>query len=123
MLTSPQRRLLSENLESEHTLKLDMTDPEGVAREMLAYIGKIAGHGHSFSVVVDPGDHDYEKKFNIDGDGQFRMSIYGGRECNECDKWIDFDRIAEGQLYCGKQVVGICDGPDEFWCKACGLEK
>jgi len=41
--------------------------------DMLAYIGKTGGIGHSFEVVVDPGDPDYEKKFGFDGDGSDRV--------------------------------------------------
>jgi hypothetical protein len=37
--------------------------------DMLAYIGKIGGHGHSFGITVDPGDSEYERKFGFDGDG------------------------------------------------------
>ena len=41
--------------------------------KMLAYIGKIASGGHSFGIVVDPGDSDYEKSFGFDGDGSDRV--------------------------------------------------
>lgn len=42
--------------------------------DLLDYIKKQAGIGHSFSVVVDPGDSEYERKFGFDGDGSFRIA-------------------------------------------------
>ena len=36
---------------------------------MLEYIKKIAGYGHSFSIMVDPDNSEYEKEFYVDGDG------------------------------------------------------
>lgn len=59
----------------EATLKLDLDDNDGVMKKMLDHISKTASGGHSFSVVVDPGDRDYEQSYGIDGDGQFRMKV------------------------------------------------
>lgn len=48
---------------------------EGGLRKLLDYIRETAGIGHSFEVVVDPDDSHYRKRFDIDGDGPFRMAI------------------------------------------------
>jgi Zn ribbon nucleic-acid-binding protein len=37
--------------------------------DMLHYIAKLAGIGHSFSVVVDPKDSEYRRSYDVDGDG------------------------------------------------------
>ena len=42
--------------------------PKELAR-LLAYIKSTAGVGHSFNIVVDPDDHEYNKSFGMDGDG------------------------------------------------------
>lgn len=55
------------------TLKVTVVGDEGEVARMLDYIGRTAAIGHSFSVVVDPGDSEYEKKFSFDGDGAFRI--------------------------------------------------
>ena len=54
-------------------LVVDVIDSEGKLGKLLEYIKHTAAIGHTFSVVVDPGDSVYEKKFNIDGDGAFRI--------------------------------------------------
>lgn len=41
--------------------------------KLIEHIGKTASVGHSFSVVVDPGDSEHEKSFSFDGDGAFRL--------------------------------------------------
>ena len=43
-------------------------DVEGQLKELIEYIGENGNGGHSFSIVVDPGDEN-EKKFFWDGDG------------------------------------------------------
>lgn len=55
----------------EMTLHVDDQDAE--LTRLLLHIKKTAAIGHSFSVVVDPGDPDHEAKFGIDGDGVFRI--------------------------------------------------
>jgi hypothetical protein len=47
-------------------------DPNGL-KDMLEYIQHNAGIGHSFEVVVDPGDSERERSFGFDGDGAFRI--------------------------------------------------
>ena len=36
---------------------------------LLEYLKRTAAIGHSFTIVVNPGDSDYEKEFGMDGDG------------------------------------------------------
>ena len=59
--------------EGSEQITLTVIDPDGQLAKMLAHIKDTAAIGHSFDVVVDPGDKDYEKKFGIDGDGAFRI--------------------------------------------------
>ena len=61
--------------EWDETLTVSVRGDEGGLRKLLDYIGKTAGIGHSFEVVVDPETPDYRKRFGIDGDGSFRMEI------------------------------------------------
>mgnify|MGYP001428853326 CR=1 FL=1 len=44
-------------------------DTENQLKELIEYIAQIGNIGHSFSIVVDPNDSDYEKTFGWDGDG------------------------------------------------------
>lgn len=106
----------------DSTIKVDVAgDEDGNARKMLDHIGKIAGHGHSFLVVVDPETSEYKKTYSFDGDGSFRLAVSEGRECVECREWFAFDRLVDGNLYLGEEIAGICDGPDEFWCVRCAF--
>ncbi len=50
-------------------------DEAGHMRAMLEHIGKTAAIGHSFNVVVDPGDAEHERTFSFDGDGAFRAGL------------------------------------------------
>lgn len=49
-------------------IEIEANDHEGKLLELLQYIKHIGNIGHSFSIVVDPGDSQYEKKFSWDGD-------------------------------------------------------
>lgn len=49
-------------------IELIVGDPENNILDLLKYIQSLAGIGHTFDVLIDPGD-EYEKKFEIDGDG------------------------------------------------------
>jgi hypothetical protein len=55
------------------TITVVVKGDEGQVEKLLAHIGETAAIGHSFSVVVDPGDADHEKSFGFDGDGAFRI--------------------------------------------------
>ena len=62
------RRLL-ENKKVSMTIR----DNEQQIQGLLEVIESYTQMGHSFSVVVDPDNSDYEKKFYIDGDGSDRL--------------------------------------------------
>ena len=49
-------------------IELEVDDSESSFVRMLSHIKRVAGGGHSFEVVVDPGEDD-EKSFGVDGDG------------------------------------------------------
>lgn len=65
--------LARDRYDDSRTLTVVVKGDEGEVAKMLKYIGDTAAIGHSFSVVVDPGDSEYEKKFSFDGDGAFRI--------------------------------------------------
>lgn len=44
-------------------------DVEGQLKKLIEYIAENGNGGHSFSIVVDPGDSENERKFFWDGDG------------------------------------------------------
>lgn len=60
-----------ENLNKEINVKVN--DQDNQLSELLKYIKDIAQSGHTFDVIVDPGNKDYEKSFEIDGDGNFKI--------------------------------------------------
>jgi hypothetical protein len=51
------------------TLVIVCRDEEDSFENLLTYIKKTAGIGHSFVVHVDPEDREFSKRFTIDGDG------------------------------------------------------
>lgn len=55
------------------TLTVKTVGAEGELRRLLDYIRRTAAIGHTFNVVVDPGDSEHEKSFGFDGDGAFRI--------------------------------------------------
>ena len=56
-------------IKGDRVISIDCWDKEGSLQELLEYIKSNASGGHSFSIVVDPGDPEREKTFGIDGDG------------------------------------------------------
>jgi hypothetical protein len=46
-------------------------DYENQLIKLIKAIGDTANPGHSFPVVIDPGDSEHEQKFYFDGDGAF----------------------------------------------------
>lgn len=54
-------------------LHVKCNDPDGELRGLLDCIKSYTHIGHSFQVVVDPGNSNYEKKFYLDGDGSCRV--------------------------------------------------
>ena len=60
-----------------------ISDSEGQLRELLETIKDYTQMGHTFTVVVDPGDEDYEKSFYIDGDGSDKLEELDIQEVEE----------------------------------------
>lgn len=55
------------NDKDEKHIVLTVCDSEGSIEKMLQEISSVLQSGHSFNVVIDPGD--YNKSFFLDGDG------------------------------------------------------
>jgi hypothetical protein len=55
--------------EKRKTLVIVCRDEDNSLENLLTYIKKTAGIGHSFVVHVDPEDREFSKRFSIDGDG------------------------------------------------------
>jgi len=51
------------------TITVVCKDLDNSLEDLLNHIKTAGNVGHSFSIIVDPGDRDYEKKFGWDGDG------------------------------------------------------
>lgn len=76
--TDNSRALIKEDVEGNtkiqksklyKKIEIEYRDGGGKLEELLDYIKKIGNIGHSFSIIVDLGDSEYEKKFYWDGDG------------------------------------------------------
>ena len=65
-------RILESLGDKEGKLVIDVKDYEGQLKELVDYIKDVANAGHTF-VVVDSGNEDWEKSFEIDGDGAFSI--------------------------------------------------
>lgn len=50
-------------------IQIEANDGDGKLSALLNYIKHVGNIGHSFSIVVDPGDREHEKRFSWDGDG------------------------------------------------------
>jgi hypothetical protein len=59
---------LNEQSQEFTTYKIVCRDTEGALKALIEYIKENGNTGHSFSIVVDPGD-EREKSFGWDGDG------------------------------------------------------
>lgn len=66
-------RILESLSDKEGKLVIDVKDSEGKLKELVDYIKDVSNAGHTFDVVVDPGNEDWEKGFEIDGDGSFSI--------------------------------------------------
>ena len=53
---------------------VECIDSDGELKDLLNYIGKNGNGGHSFDIVVDPGDKQNERHFFWDGDGADRIN-------------------------------------------------
>lgn len=72
------KRLQEKRIAKIHESKeitISMNDSEGNIMGLLKTISDYSKIGHSFTVVVDPGDERYEKKFWIDGDGSDKLYL------------------------------------------------
>ena len=61
-------------MEKLKTISIETTDYENTLEDLIEYIKKISEYGHTFDVVVDPGNKEFEQAFEIDGDGAFRIN-------------------------------------------------
>lgn len=61
------------NESSQKELHLTISDSEGSIQDLIETIKDYTQMGHTFEVVIDPGDSDYEKSFYIDGDGSDKI--------------------------------------------------
>jgi hypothetical protein len=63
-------------------IKILVRDPDHQLIKFIKAIRGAANPGHSFPVVVDPDDSEYERKFYFDGDGSFYIKDikFNGKE-------------------------------------------
>ena len=85
-------RIVESLSDKEGKLVIDVKDSEGQLKELIDYIKEVANAGHTFDVVVDPGNNDWEKSFEIDGDGAFSIKEVKFEKDNE-DEDDDDDEI------------------------------
>lgn len=71
---------------TEKEIKVNVNDSEGELKELLDYIKDVSDAGHTFDVVVDPGNEDWEKSFEIDGDGAFSIKDIKEDDSNKDEK-------------------------------------
>lgn len=64
-------KILNESDQKE--LHLIISDSEGSIQDLIETIKDYTQMGHTFEVVIDPGDSDYERSFYIDGDGSDKI--------------------------------------------------
>ena len=64
-------KILNESYQKE--LHLTVSDSEGSIQDLIETIKDYTQMGHTFEVVIDPGDSDYERSFYIDGDGSDKI--------------------------------------------------
>lgn len=61
------------NKDKSSIITIDVNDFYGELEKLLNQIKKLASSGHTFDVVIDPNSES-ESKFEIDGDGRFRIN-------------------------------------------------
>ena len=54
--------------------------------DLIDYVRKVGGYGHSFDIVVDPDNKDYKKSFGFDGDGSDFIKKLSIKEIDE-NEW------------------------------------
>ena len=70
-------KVAQDKKESYNTKKfytVECIDSDGRLKDLLTYIGENGNGGHSFDIVVDPGDKENERHFFWDGDGADRIN-------------------------------------------------
>lgn len=70
-------KVAQDKKESYRTKKfytIECVDSDGKLKDLLTYIAKNGNGGHSFDIVVDPGDKKNERHFFWDGDGPDRIN-------------------------------------------------
>jgi hypothetical protein len=68
------KKVIFERYKEDDTVyKVSCIDSEGNLKKLIEYIGEIGNSGHSFSIIVDPDDPEYERTFGWDGDGSDRV--------------------------------------------------
>lgn len=61
------------NESNQRELHLTISDSQGSIQDLIETIKDYTQMGHTFEVVIDPGDSDYERSFYIDGDGSDKI--------------------------------------------------
>lgn len=77
--------------------------------ELLNYIKELGNIGHSFTVVVDPGNTDHEKKFEWDGDGADHISNIVKLNVPTEDVQVDDNLIDKKYSYCKDGRIKLFD--------------
>ena len=94
-------RILESLENKEGKLVVNVKDSEGELKELLNYIKKVSDAGHTFEVVVDPGNDNWEKSFEIDGDGAFRIDdieFESNKDSNDEIKMITYNSFEVTKL-------------------------
>ena len=92
-------RILESLENKEGKLVVDVKDSEGELKELLDYIKGVSDAGHTFEVVVDPGNEDWEKSFEIDGDGAFKIKeVEFEKDDEDEDEEIDEINVKEESI-------------------------
>lgn len=75
-------KLIKESADYKN-VHLTISDSEKQIQGLLEVIKDYTQAGHTFEVVVDPGDSDYERSFYIDGDGSDKLEELDIQEVEE----------------------------------------
>lgn len=110
-------RIVESLNDKEGKLVIGVRDSEGELKNLIEYIKDVAQTGHTFDVVVDPGNDDWEKSFEIDGDGAFRIDDVEF-ETDDDDEDVDEIEIKEEALVKSNDVIealeDMCDAMEHL---------
>ena len=73
----PLEKVVEDKRDAYHTgiyYTINCRDGDRNLRKLINYIAENGNGGHSFSIVVDPGDKERERHFGWDGDGADRIN-------------------------------------------------